>query len=288
MEIVFDRVTFVYEAFRRDRKKSSPPLQAMTAADAAFALRDISFALSSDECLAILGRSGSGKSTLMNFFTGLLRPSRGKITIDGQDIFSSAAPLSTIRRRLGLVFQFPESQLFELSVYDDVAYAPRNLGLAETVVEQRIEAALEAVGLPMRDFGKIDPMHLSQGEKRRAAIAGVLAMQPEMLILDEPTAGLDAAGRELLIEVLRDLRHRGIGLVIISHDTSLAVRFANRALVLSQGRLDYDGRLVDILRDERLASQWGLEIPRERRLTNTLLRRELPISEIEGILEQIE
>jgi len=284
MDIAFEQVGYAYESFRRSKKKFSPSPQQVSEGDA-FALRDISFAMSSTECLAILGRSGSGKSTLMNLFTGLIRPTSGRVTIDAQDIFSGAVQLSSVRQRIGLVFQFPESQLFELTVDDDVAYGPRNLGLAEAVVQKRVEESLEAVGLPVRDFAKVDPMRLSQGEKRRAAIAGILAMQPEMLIVDEPTAGLDASGREMLIAMLHDFRRRDIGLVLISHDTSLAAGFARRALILDAGCLAYDGDRAMILSDQRLALQWGLEMSRALRLADALFQRNFSKEQVQQLLQ---
>jgi energy-coupling factor transport system ATP-binding protein len=267
MDIVFEHVSFAYESFRRT-KRASPPEKDLS--DSAFVLRDLSFALASTQGVAILGRSGSGKSTLLNLFTGLTKPTQGVIRIDGQNIHSGKLSLPLLRQRLGVVFQFPESQLFELSVYDDVAYGPRNLRLAETVVQQRVHEALNAVGLPPTDFARVDPMHLSQGEKRRAAIAGTLAMQPAMLILDEPTAGLDADGRERLIAALHGCRSRGMGLLLISHDTGLAVQFSQRALVLDASRMIYDGELSELFRDSSVALRYGLEVPRAMRLAKRL------------------
>lgn len=284
MHIVFDHVYFAYESFGRNGK-TAPPADEEKLSEGSFALRDISFELSSTECLAILGRSGSGKSTLMNLFTGLVQPSRGRIAVDSQDIFASTFPLSAVRQRLGLVFQFPESQLFELTLYNDVAFGPRNLGLAESVVKERVEKSLEAVGLPLHDFAEVDPMHLSQGEKRRAAIAGILAMQPEMLIMDEPTAGLDAAGQEMLITMLDEFRGRGMGLVLISHDTSLACHFARRAIVLDAGRLLYDGDLLKILSDQNFVRKQGLEIPRTMRLAELMRQHNISALEIQMLLQ---
>jgi len=270
MRIVFDRVDFAYESFGRGKKKPSLEKKAVDQAEGAFALSEISFFVSSAECISILGRSGSGKSTLMNLFTGLSRPSRGRIIIDEKDLFSDPASLASMRRRIGLIFQFPESQLFETTVYDDVAYGPRNLGLSEEMVRERVEASLAAVGLSMREFGAIDPLRLSQGEKRRAAIAGILAMKPEMLIMDEPTSGLDASGRELLTRIIKELSEQNIGIVLISHDTSLAVSLTQRALVLDDGRLCYDGSLTKLLGNSSQTSRLGLEVPRAFRLSEKL------------------
>lgn len=283
MHIVFDQVYFAYESFGRSRQVRRPETEA-SFASGAFALRNISFEMSSAECLAILGRSGSGKSTLMNLFTGLARPSRGGVLVDSQNIFASAFSLAVLRQRLGMVFQFPESQLFELRLYDDVAYGPRNLGLDEPAVRERVEKSLEAVGLPPADFADVDPMRLSQGEKRRAAIAGILAMQPEMLIMDEPTAGLDAAGKEMLITILEEFRNRRLGLVLISHDTGLACHFARRALVLDAGRLIYDGDLLKIVSDQEFTSRQGLEKPRFLRLDESLRDYNISATDIRQLL----
>ncbi len=281
MDIVFEHASFAYESFRRT-KKASPPEKELP--DNAFALRDLCFSITSTQSVAILGRSGSGKSTLLNLFTGLTKPTHGVICIDGENIHSGKVSLSLLRQRLGVVFQFPESQLFELSVYDDVAYGPRNLRLAETVVRQRVHEALNAVGLPPADFSRIDPMHLSQGEKRRAAIAGILAMQPEMLILDEPTAGLDADGRERLIAALHGCRSRGVGVLLISHDTGLAIQFSRRALVLDAGRLSYDGDLSELFRDSSSALRYGLEVPRAIRLAQKLPDHGISSDEMQRLL----
>jgi len=272
MQIVFERVDFAYESFGRGKNNTPSKKAAVVQSEDAFALNEISFSLTSDEGVSILGRSGSGKSTLMNLFTGLSRPSRGRILIDGKDLFSDATQLTNIRRRIGLVFQFPESQLFETTVYDDVAYGPRNLGLPEEMVRKRVETSLASVGLSMSEFGAVDPLRLSQGEKRRAAIAGILAMKPEMLIMDEPTSGLDASGRELLTRMIEDLTGQNIGIVLISHDTSLAVSLTQRALVLDHGKLCYDGSLTKLLDDSSQTFRLGLEVPRSFRLSEKLER----------------
>jgi len=286
MEIVFDHVDFAYENFLRRGSKRNPPHEDNSDVESIFALHDISFSVTGSECVAILGRSGSGKSTLLSLFTGLARPSRGTILIDGRNLADDAVQLSAIRRRIGLVFQFPESQLFETTIYDDVAYGPRNLGVAEPMIQGIVEQSLEAVGLPMREFGRLDPLRLSQGEKRRAAIAGILAMQPEMLIMDEPNSGLDAAGRTLLIGILRELRERRIGLIIISHDTSLAMSLAQRALVLDMGKCCYDGELLALLQNDDLAHQFGLEIPRRLRLSKKLLQRGFSLADSQQLFDQ--
>lgn len=287
MHIVFDQVFFSYESFGRE-KRPGKPAASDNFSPGTFALRNISFEMSSAECLAILGRSGSGKSTLMNLFTGLARPARGRILVDSLDIIDNAFSLSALRQRVGLVFQFPESQLFELRLFDDVAYGPRNLGLVESVVKERVENSLAAVGLPPRHFADTDPLRLSQGEKRRAAIAGILAMQPELLIMDEPTAGLDAAGSEMLMAILEEFRQQHLGLVLITHDTGLACRFARRALVLDAGRLIYDGDLLKIASDENFTRAQGLERPRFLRLAESLRQRHIRGDDIERLLRDRE
>jgi energy-coupling factor transport system ATP-binding protein len=197
------------------------------------ALRDVSLAVEPDEVLGIVGGTGSGKSTLAQHLNLLLEPTSGRVLVDGVDARTLKG--GELRRRVGLVFQFPEAALFAPTVEEDVAFAPRRLGLDEDVVRQRVRETLELLGA--RHLAGRSPFALSGGEKRRVAIAGVLAMAPEVLVLDEPTAGLDPATREDLLGVVRALREGGTSVVLVSHDLDEAAEVADRVCVLEEGKV---------------------------------------------------
>jgi energy-coupling factor transport system ATP-binding protein len=197
------------------------------------ALRDVSLAVEPDEVLGIVGGTGSGKSTLAQHLNLLLEPTSGRVIVDGVDARTLKG--SELRRRVGLVFQFPEAALFAPTVEEDVAFAPRRLGLDEDVVRQRVRETLELLGA--RHLAGRSPFALSGGEKRRVAIAGVLAMAPEVLVLDEPTAGLDPATREDLLGVVRALREGGTSVVLVSHDLDEVAEVADRVCVLEEGKV---------------------------------------------------
>ncbi|MBT3346329.1 MAG: ATP-binding cassette domain-containing protein [Gemmatimonadetes bacterium] len=210
------------------------------------ALADIEMEITAGEILAIAGASGSGKTTLVQHLNGLLRPSDGQLTLDGVDLADEKRlPSRTLRQRVGLVFQFPEAQLFAESVAEDVAFGPQNVGLDAVAIDEHVTRALEAVGLPIADYGHRSPFHLSGGERRRVAIAGVLAMDPQILVLDEPTAGLDAAATRTLMGILQSLRDEGRSIVLVSHDMDLIADLATRLVVLDAGRIAYDGPTRD-------------------------------------------
>ena len=209
------------------------------------ALRGVSLAVEPGEVLAIVGGTGSGKSTLVQHLNLLVRPTRGRVLIDGED--AAGMKLASLRRRVGLVFQFPEAQLFESSVREDVAFAHRKLGLDEEEVERRVVAALEE--LDLCELAERSPFALSGGERRRAAIAGVLAMEPEVLVLDEPTAALDPASRGEMLEIMRRFR-RGRGcersVVLVSHDLDEVAEVADRVCVMEEGRVRAVGRPAEV------------------------------------------
>ena len=201
------------------------------------AIRDVSFSTAPGELLGIIGHTGSGKSTLVQHLNGLLRPHEGRVLLDGQDIWEKPKEIRAVRFRVGMVFQYPEYQLFEETVYKDIAFGPKNMGLDEAETDRRVHAAAEMVGLDEELLEK-SPFDLSGGEKRRAAIAGVMAMEPEILILDEPTAGLDPRGREQILTMIRDYRaRRGTTVLLVSHSMEDVARVADRVLVMDHGQV---------------------------------------------------
>ncbi len=225
-------------------------------------LRGVSLKIQQGEFVGLVGRSGSGKTTLLQHFTALLAPVRGRVLVDGVDINRRGVDLADIRRRIGLVFQFPEMQLFEETVAKDVAFGPRNLGLPEEAVEKRVCEALEQVGLAPEVFRDRNPHRLSEGEKRRVALAGVLAMRPEVLVLDEPTAGLDPKGTATIEKILVELHGQGKSIVLVSHNMDLVARRCQRIVALREGEVVFDGPRGTFFENEHLVHQLGLKLPR--------------------------
>lgn len=238
-------------------------------------LKDINFEISENEFIGIIGPSGSGKTTLLQHFTGLLQPIRGKIFVDSRDIWSKNYPLNDLRKRIGLVFQFPESQLFKETVYTDVAFGPMMLKLSESECEMRVNEALKLVGLKYEKYKDRSPHHLSEGEKRRVAIAGVLAMAPEVLVLDEPTACLDPSGVKLIIQILEQLYRNGTTVIIITHNLDMVIQLATRIIVLNQGAICYDGARENIFIDPILLNSFDLEAPRIIKISQFLYKKKL-------------
>lgn len=226
------------------------------------ALSDISFALADGEFTGIIGHTGSGKSTLIQHLNGLLKPKSGAIFVDGVDITAGDVKMKDIRRQIGLVFQYPEYQLFEETVAKDVAFGPLNLGLSEEETVERVAEALELVGLPVEEFGERSPFDLSGGEKRRVAIAGVIAMKPRLLILDEPTAGLDPRGHRDILKMVKEIhRRQGSGIILVSHNMGDVAALADHVLVMEKGRLAMDGTAAEVFgRGAELAAM-GLGLP---------------------------
>ena len=238
---------------------------------ASVALRGVSLSIHRGESVAILGPTGSGKSTLVQIFAGLLRPTGGRVWVGGVEIGGRGVDRKRIRQRIGLVFQYPEHQLFEETVFEDVAFGPRNLGLPAEEVAERVEEALTLVGLPPEKFRHRSPFSLSGGEMRRVAIAGVLAMRPEVLILDEPTAGLDPQGRRALWDLVRRLRadRPDLTLVLISHRMDEVAQVCKRVVVLHQGQVVLDAPVREAFREAARLREIGLDVPR---VTDVLLR----------------
>ena len=242
---------------------------------AATGLDDVSLTIRQGEFLGIIGRTGSGKSTLIQHLNGLLKPSRGTVSYNGEDIFGEKYDRRALRGKVGLVFQYPEHQLFEETVIKDVSFGPKNQGLPEEEIRARARHAMEAVGLT-EDYDERSPFDLSGGEKRRAALAGGLAMQPEILVLDEPTAGLDPAGRYRLLETLRKLKHEGIGIVFVSHSMEDIAETADRIVVMHDGRAVMDGTPREIFRREEELAAIGLAIPAVTRIARRLAAEGCP------------
>jgi len=225
------------------------------------ALTDVSFEIADGELVGIIGHTGSGKSTLLQHLNGLLKPSSGKILLDGQDIWSDKQLTRQARFRVGLVFQYPEYQLFEETVYKDIAFGPKNMGLKEEEIDRRVREAAGFVGLTEEQL-QVSPFDLSGGQKRRVAIAGVIAMEPEVLILDEPTAGLDPSGREEILGNIESYRKaKNATIMMVSHSMEDVARLTDRLLVMSDSRLAMDGTPAEVFARAEELVEMGLNIP---------------------------
>lgn len=245
------------------------------------ALRGIDLIIEPGEFIGIIGHTGSGKSTLVQHLNGLLRPTKGVVKVDGNDLHAKGAEKKRVRQRVGMVFQYPEHQLFEESVFADVAFGPRNLGLDAEEVSQRVESALERVGLPASDYANRSPFRLSGGQMRRVAIAGVIALQPEYLVLDEPSAGLDPRGRDEIFDQILQLYHSsGMAVVLVTHNMEDVARLAKRLLVMNHGRIEFDGKPTDLFRDETIPlHEFGISLPSVTSLLRTLRARGLNVDD---------
>lgn len=226
------------------------------------ALRDVTLSIEAGEFVGIIGPTGSGKSTLIQHFNALLRPTSGTIRVAGINLADARADLKSVRRLVGLVFQYPEHQLFEETVFEDVAFGPRNLGLDGDDVHDRVVEALRLVGVDSDQFGRRSPFSLSGGEMRRVAIAGVLAMRPQVLVLDEPAAGLDPRGKlEILGQIHALHRERGLTVVLITHSMDEAAQLTKRLVVLARGQIAMDGPAREIFQRSRELTALGLGVP---------------------------
>lgn len=226
-----------------------------------YALKDVSFEIEDGQFIGLIGHTGSGKSTLIQHLNGLLRASSGKIYYNGEDIDQEGYDKKALRSHVGLVFQYPEHQLFEVDVFSDVCFGPKNQGLSNEVTEQRAREALIQVGLDERLWTQ-SPFELSGGQKRRVAIAGVLAMQPEVLILDEPTAGLDPRGRDEVLDEISALHEeKGMTIILVSHSMEDIARYADRILVMSHGEKLFDAPPKEVFRHYQELERIGLAAP---------------------------
>ena len=230
------------------------------------ALHDVSFSVERGAFVGIIGHTGSGKSTLIQHLNGLLKPTSGSVLLDGKDIWSNKALTRESRFRVGLVFQYPEYQLFEETVYKDIAFGPKNMGLDEKEIDRRVREAAGFVGLTEQQL-QVSPFDLSGGQKRRVAIAGVIAMEPEVLILDEPTAGLDPVGREAILQNIQDYRKaKNATIMMVSHSMSDVARLTERLLVMNDSGLAMDGTPEEVFKRADELLEMGLDIPDVTRL----------------------
>ena len=237
------------------------------------ALKDVSFCVDRGEFIGIIGHTGSGKSTMIQHLNGLLKPTSGQILLDGTDIWKDKATTRASRFKVGLVFQYPEYQLFEETVYKDIAFGPKNMGLSKDEIDRHVREAAGFVGITEEQL-EVSPFDLSGGQKRRVAIAGVIAMEPEVLILDEPTAGLDPAGREEILENIQSYRReKNATIMMVSHSMSDVARLADRLFVMNHAVLAMDGTPAEVFARSEELVEMGLDIPQ---ITAVFLRlREL-------------
>ncbi len=243
------------------------------------ALNQVSLTIEAGEFVGLIGPTGSGKSTLVQHFNGLLLPTKGKVYVDGVDLTKKETELRGIRQKVGMVFQYPEHQLFGETVLEDVGFGPRNGGLNEEQIVQRVQEALGYVGLDFETLRDRSPFELSGGQKRRVAIAGVLAMRPSVLILDEPTAGLDPKGREEILNQVKLLHEeRGITVVLVSHSMEDVARLVQRIVVMDQGQIALDGTPAEIFRRAEKLTAMGLGVPQITELMRELKRRGLAVN----------
>ena len=252
------------------------------------AVEDVSFAVEQGEFLGIIGHTGSGKSTLIQHLNGLLKPTSGQILLDGKDIWAEPKKIRSVRFQVGLVFQYPEYQLFEETVYKDISFGPRNQGKTGEALDHAVREAARLVGLRDEQLEK-SPFELSGGQKRRVALAGVLAMEPKVLVLDEPTAGLDPAGRENLMANIREYhRHKNATILLVSHSMDEIAQNVDRILVLKSAHILMSGTPAEIFtRAEELLSA-GLDVPQITRVALSLRDRGLPIDPAVYTVEDLE
>ena len=241
------------------------------------ALENINLTIPEDQFIGLIGHTGSGKSTLIQLFNGLLRPTAGTVFYNGKNIWDEGFSRKDLRGQVGLVFQYPEYQLFEVDVLKDVCFGPKNQGLDPAAAEKRAREALEHVGVPEEIYGR-SPFELSGGQKKRVAIAGVLAMDPRILILDEPTAGLDPGGRDEILEQIASLHEkRGITIVLVSHSMEDIARYVQRIVVLDGGRVAFDDTPRRVFSHYRELEKMGLAAPQITYVMHDLRDRGLPV-----------
>ena len=247
------------------------------------ALEGVSFSVEPGEFIGIIGHTGSGKSTLIQHLNGLLKPTAGNVLLDGVDIWSNKKATRQARFRVGIVFQYPEYQLFEETVYRDIAFGPKNMGLKEDEIDRRVREAAGFVGLTEQQL-QVSPFELSGGQKRRVAIAGVIAMEPEVLILDEPTAGLDPVGREeILSNILAYRKAKNAAVLMVSHSMSDVARLTDRLLVMNGSHLAMDGTPDQVFTRADELLEMGLDIPEVTRVFLRLRELGLPVSPVYSV-----
>lgn len=266
MPIILNNVSYVYGEHTPFRKE---------------ALKGINLTINEGDFVGIIGHTGSGKSTLVQHLNGLLHPTTGQVTIDGVDAALKTEEAKLMRHKVGMVFQYPEYQLFEETIAQDIAFGPKNLGLSADEVDARVREAMDFVGLDYETYANRSPFQLSGGQMRRVAIAGVVALNPSYLILDEPSAGLDPFGREEIFQKIIDLHaKKGITVVLVSHNMEDISRMANRLIVIDNGKIQLDGKPIDIFMNKRQELQSaGVDVPPVSKLVEYLRDRGLPVSQ---------
>ena len=266
MPIILDSVSYVYGEHTPFRKE---------------ALKEINLTINEGDFVGIIGHTGSGISTLVQHLNGLLHPTAGKVTINGVDAALKTEEAKLMRHKVGMVFQYPEHQLFEETIAQDIAFGPKNLGLSDSEVDERVREAMDFVGLDYETYANRSPFQLSGGQMRRVAIAGVVALNPSYLILDEPSAGLDPFGREEIFQKIIDLHaKKGITVVLVSHNMEDISRMANRLIVIDNGQIQLDGKPIDIFMNKRKELQdAGVDVPPVSKLVEHLRDRGLPVSQ---------
>ncbi len=241
------------------------------------ALDNVSITIPNGVITGIIGHTGSGKSTLVQMLNGILRPEKGRILLDGADIWSKPKKIRMVRFKVGLVMQYPEYQLFEETVYKDIAFGPKNMGVPENEIKERVLEAATFVGLG-EDMLEKSPFDLSGGQKRRAAIAGIIAMRPDIIVLDEPAAGLDPRGREAIFENIVDFhRKSGTTVVIVSHSMEDMARYCENLIVMNEGHVYMEGNVQDVFSRSAELESIGLDIPQITKLMIMLKERGLPV-----------
>ena len=252
------------------------------------AIHDVTLDIQDGEFIGILGHTGSGKTTLAQHLNGLLRPTEGRVVVDGLDITQKGIRLLEVRKKVGLVFQYPEHQLFEETVAKDIAFGPKNMGLDKAEIAERVQEACALVGLPFDQVADRSPFELSGGQMRRVAIAGVLAMRPRVLILDEPTAGLDPAGRRSILDMIRSLHAKGgLTVIMISHNMDDIASLATRLVVMSAGKLVMTGTPREVFGQEELLKSIGLGVPQAAELTHALIAQGFDLPKDLYTLEEV-
>ena len=244
------------------------------------ALKEVSLTIDKGEYIAVIGHTGSGKSTMMQHLNGLLNPDQGSVFVDDIDISGKGQEAKKARNKVGMVFQYPEHQIFAETIFEDVAFGPRNKGLAEEEVEKQVKAALSFVGLEYDTFANRSPFQLSGGQMRRVAIAGVIAMDPDYLILDEPSAGLDPRSRDSIFREINELyQARKMAVILVTHSMEEAAQYAKRLLVMSKGKIVIDGESREVFRNHREAlKELGVDVPQAVKLAELLRERGLSIN----------
>ncbi|MGL5614861.1 MAG: energy-coupling factor transporter ATPase [Sarcina sp.] len=244
------------------------------------ALNNVSFEIEDGDFVALIGHTGSGKSTLIQHLNGLLKATSGNIIIDNVDLNAKATKLSDIRKKVGLVFQYPEYQLFEETIEKDIEYGPRNLGLSNEEITIRVKRAMKMVGLDYEEYKDLSPFELSGGQKRRVAIAGVIAMEPKVLILDEPTAGLDPHGRDEILEQIKKLHDEyKMTVILVSHSMEDVAKIANRVIVMNNAQIALDGTVAEVFKEIDTLESIGLAVPQVTYLIRELRKKGFNISD---------